>query len=146
MTSLHGTTNSATMTLAFPNMPTTHQGPQTLKTLLLLQQHLMNCAETFLVDGRPRGYLSLVVGAALYALFTTNPYPARTVDPGPRVAGQLAQKNQEANFRIVHRAHQNEKNMDHRHSYRDCFCALAQTKRKIQETASLPSSISPSSK
>ena len=117
MTSLHGTTDSATMTLAFPSMPTMHQGPQTLKTLLLLQQHMMNCAETFLVDGRPRGYLSLAVGAALYALFTADPYPARTVDPGPRViytvaAGQLAQKNQEANFGIVYRAHHDEKNMD----------------------------------
>ena len=117
MTSLHGTTDSATMTLAFPSMPTMHQGPQTLKTLLLLQQHMMNCAETFLVDGRPRGYLSLDVGAALYALCTADPYPARTVDPGPRViytvaAGQLAQKNQEANFGIVYRAHHNEKNMD----------------------------------
>ena len=71
------------MTLAFPSMTTMHQGPQTLKTLLLLQQHMMNCEEIFLVDGHPRGYLSLAVGAALYALFMADPYPARTVDPGP---------------------------------------------------------------
>jgi len=77
MTSLRVTTDSATITpLAFPSMPTMYQGLQTLKTLLLLQQHMMNCAETFLVDGWPRGYIRLAVGATLYTLFTADPYPA----------------------------------------------------------------------
>ena len=85
MAGLHGTTDVATMTLAFPSMPTMHQGPQSLKTLLQLRQHLINCAQTFCVDGRPMGYLNLAVGPQIYALYTDNAYPGRTVHPGPRV-------------------------------------------------------------
>ena len=117
MTGLHGTTDVATITMAFPSMPPYHQGPITLKTLLKLQEHLINCAVTFRVDGRAMGYLDLAVGQAIYALYTANAYPARTADPGPRViytanANALAQKNQENVFAIDYKNHHNEKNMD----------------------------------
>ena len=72
------------MTQAFPAMPPYHQGPINLKTLLKLQEHLINCAMTFRVDGRAMGYLDLAVGQQIYALYTANAYPVRTVDPGPR--------------------------------------------------------------
>ena len=117
MTGLHGTTDVATMTLAFPAMPPYHQGPINLKTLLKLQEHLINCAMTFQVDGRPKGYLDLAVGQAIYALYTANAYPARTADPGPRViytpnANALQQKNQENVFAINYKNHHNKQNMD----------------------------------
>ena len=117
MTGLHGTTDVATMTLAFPAMPPYHQGPINLKTLLNLQEHLINCAMTFQVDGRPKGYLDLAVGQQIYALYTAAAYPARTPDPGPRViytpnANALAQKNQENVFAINYKNHHNEQNMD----------------------------------
>ena len=117
MAGLHGTTDVATMTMAFPSMPTMHQGLQTLKTLLQLQQHLINCAQTFRVDGRPMGYLDIAVGPQIYALYTANPYPVRTANPGPRViytagANAIAQKNQENLFTLNYRNHHNEKHMD----------------------------------
>ena len=117
MTGQHGTTDVATMTLAFPAMPPIHQGMITLKTLLEFQEHLINCAMTFQVNGRPKGYLDLAVGQALYALYTAAAYPARTPDPGPRViytphANALSQKNQENIFLINYKNHHNEMNMD----------------------------------
>ena len=117
MAGLHGTTNVATMTLAFSSMQTMHQGPQSLKTLFHLQQHIINCAQTFRVDGRPMDYLNLAVGPQIYALYTANTYPGRTVDPGPRViyapaAGAIAQKNQENVFALAYRSHHNENFMD----------------------------------
>ena len=117
MAGLHGTTDIATMTLAFPSIPTMHQGPQSLKTLLQLQQHLINCAQTFCVDGRPMGYLDLAVGPHIYALYTANAYPEKTADPGPHViytpaAAAIAQKNQENLFAIEYRNHHNENFMD----------------------------------
>ena len=117
MTGLHGTTDVATMTLAFPSMPAIHQGLQTLKTLLQLQQHLINCAQTFRVDDRPMGYLDIAVGPQIYALYTAYDYPPRTENPGPRViytpnAGTIAQKNQENLFALEYRNHHDEKHMD----------------------------------
>ena len=111
------TTDVATMTQAFPAMPPYHQGPINLKTLLKLQEHLINCAMTFRVDGRAMGYLDLAVGQQIYALYTANAYPVRTADPGPRVvythnANALAQKNQENIFAVNYKNHHNEQNMD----------------------------------
>ena len=68
--SLHGTTDVTTMTLAFPSQPMMHEGPQSLKTLLTVQQHIINCAQSFAVDGRPFGLLNLAVPHQLYALYT----------------------------------------------------------------------------
>ena len=114
---LHGTTDVTTMSLAFPSQPMIHEGPQTLKTLLTIQQHLINCAQSFAIDGQPFGLLNLAVPHQLYALYTAAPYPQRTVDPGPRpvyppAAGNVAQRNTENIFAIAFRAHHNEKHMD----------------------------------
>ena len=103
--SLHGTTDVTTMTLAFPSQPMIHEGPQSLKTLLTVQQHIINCAQSFAVDGRPFGLLNLAVPHQLYALYTAAPYPQRTVDPGARPvyapnAGAVAQRNTENIFAI----------------------------------------------
>ena len=149
-TGLHGTTDVATMTLAFPTQPMTHEGPQTLKTLLAIQQHLINCAQSFAVDGQPFGLLNLAVPVQLYALYTAAPYPQRTPDPGPRpiyaaAGGPVAQRNTENIFAIAYRAHHNEKHMDQALINQMYLCG-AQTKPKIFVMPSSPSSTQPSSK
>ena len=82
MASLHGVTNITTMKAAFPSLPMVHDGPQTLQTLLAIQQHLINCAQSFWVDGRPLGLLNLAIPAQVYVLYTSDAYPVRTADPG----------------------------------------------------------------
>ena len=117
MSSLHGVTDIATLKAAFPSRPSIHDGPQTLKMLLGIQQHLINCAQSFRVNGRPLGLLNLAIPAQVYVLYTADAYPARTADPGamPQVApnaGAVARLNTENLFAIEYRSHHNEKNMD----------------------------------
>lgn len=117
MSSLHGTTDVATILAAFPSMPMIYEGPQSLKTLLAIQEHLISCAQTFRVDGRPLGLLDLAIPPALYALYTALAYPARTADPGatPQYApnaGAVARLNTENLFALEYRSHHNERNMD----------------------------------
>ena len=75
-------------------------------------------AQTFCVNEQPVGYLNLVVGPQIYALYTDNAYPARTADrPGQQViytpaVGALAQKNQENVFALAYRSHYNGNHMD----------------------------------
>ena len=112
MASLHGVTNIATMKAAFPSLQMVHDGPQTSKTLLAIQQHLINCAQSFRVDGRPRGLLNLAIPAQVYVLYTADAYPARTADPGvmPQFAnntGPVARLNTKNLFAIKYRRHHN---------------------------------------
>ena len=90
MTVLHGATELATMKTAFPSMPMTLEGPQTLTTLLAIQQHLINCAQSFRVEGRPLGLLNLAIPAQVYQLYTADPYPARAVNPGDMLEYRLS--------------------------------------------------------
>ena len=98
-------------------MPAVLQGPITLKTLLHLQQHFINCAMTFRVEGQAMGYLWLAVVPQIYAIYTAELYPARTANPGERViytngANAVAQKNQENFFAIQYCAHHIKNHMD----------------------------------
>ena len=117
MTVLHGATELATMKTAFPSMPMTLEGPQTLTTLLAIQQHLINCAQSFRVEGRPLGLLNLAIPAQVYQLYTADPYPARAVNPGDRPlyagnVGQVARANIDNIFAVNYRNYHNEQNMD----------------------------------
>ena len=63
------------------------------------------------------GYLDIVVGPQIYALYTAIPYPVRTANPGTRViytagANVIAQKNRENLLTLNYRNHHNEKHMD----------------------------------
>ena len=117
MTVLHGATDIATMKTAFPSMPMTLEGPQTLKTLLAIQQHLINCAQSFRVEGRPLGLLNLAIPAPVYQLYTADPYPVRAINPGDRPlyagnVGQVARANIDNIFAVNYRTYHNEQNMD----------------------------------
>ena len=70
MTGLHSTTNVTTMTQAFPSMRIMFQGPQTLKTLLKMQEHLINCAMTF-CDHNKR-HMDHALTDCLYAMLSPN--------------------------------------------------------------------------
>ena len=117
MSALHSVTDIATLKAAFPSIPNIHDGPHTLKTLLSIQQHMINCAQSFRVNGRPLGLLNLAIPAQVYVLYTADAYPARTADPGnmPQFAnnaGPIARLNTENLFAVQYRSHHNEKNMD----------------------------------
>ena len=119
MASLHGVTETATMKAAFPNMPngTNVTDIPSLKSLLSCLQHLVNCAQSFRVDGRPLGLLALAVTAPVYALYTPDAYPARSINPGANPAyhanaGPVPRLNVQNLFGTEYRTYQDENHMD----------------------------------
>ena len=82
MSGLHGATKLSAMKASFPPAPYKIEGKPSLKSLLRILKHMMECAKKHRTDGQPLGKLYLCVPPALYALQTAIAYPTRAADPG----------------------------------------------------------------
>ena len=63
--SQYGTTDLQSMKAAFPPAPHAIEGRPTLKALLRILKHIMECAKKYRIDGQPLGKLYLAVPANL---------------------------------------------------------------------------------
>ena len=111
------TTDLAGMRAAFPSAPMPLRDRPTLKGLVRILSHLVDCAQSHRTPGQPMGKLHLVIPPTLWANYSAARYPRRTGDPGdvpfygPN-ATQQQQKTTENNFSVQYKRFHDESTMD----------------------------------
>ena len=97
MSGTYAPASKADMLKAFPESVSAIVGEPTLKEIIRVLRHLINCSQLHQVqNNNGLNLLHICLPAALYEFFVTNPanqqYPARAVDPG-KVPAHNSAKN-----------------------------------------------------
>ena len=81
--SLHTVSTKEQLTAGFPTIVPAITGDVTLKEIIRVWQHIKGCAQRTETNFDAQNFLYVVLPPGLWPYFSTRPYPAAPIDPGP---------------------------------------------------------------